>query len=92
MITGIKAQNLLDDFNSGMKITDISKKYHVAFTDIYKVCGKRNERGRTPKIKELSDDDIKTIKQMFNDKVPKTKIAQKFNMSVPTLTKILRTS
>ena len=85
-------QAVINDYNNNMSISDISKKYNISCSTVYKIKKQNNisDRYKAAHITDYSDDDINNIIDDYKNGTPKIDICIKYNMSDYMLYKILR--
>ena len=74
-------QAVIKDYNNNMSISDISKKYNIACSTVYKIKKQNNisDRYKAAHITDYSDDDINNIIDDYKNGTPKIDICIKYN-------------
>ena len=77
--------------SNGESLREIQSKYGIGHGSIYKICENEDlEEGHWVVKHRLKEDDLIKIKSMIDNGDTKTSVAHRFNISRPTLDKIIK--
>lgn len=78
------------DWDKGMPITEIRKKYSTSYATIHATCGKRRKTVGRPRITDVLDDITKQeIIDRFNDGVSRKRLCKDYSISYPAMKSIV---
>jgi Mor family transcriptional regulator len=89
-IPGNKIENIVVDYQNGMKCQEILGKYHISKTSLRRILQKSSVPTHHSKYKVLSQELIDAVTADYQNGVKRKNIAKKFDLDPGTVTRIVR--